>query len=145
MSRQIIVLLLFFTIWYTKANKIGVYQSLNSTFNGLKFQPKIDSNLTKGITICGRFNYPRIIEQTSILFYVKSMSTYEYLATKMGYQETFWGIADYNWILKEPIKNTFRVWAANRWHHICLALDKELSHFVVVKVILDFIISQITI
>ena len=136
MSRQIIVLLAFFTFWYTKANLIGVYQSANSENNGLKLLPKIDTNLTKGITICGRFNYPRIIEETSILFYVKSMS-YEYLATKMGYQETFWGIADYNWILKDPIKNTFRVWAANRWHHICLALDKALSHFVVVKVILD--------
>ena len=123
------------------ANTVGVYQSQgdfknssNSQINGLKFKLEPETNLDKGVTICGRFYYTRIIEATSILFYVKSMSTYEFLATKMGYQETFWGIADYNWILKDTIRDTFRVWAANRWHHICLALDKESSHFVVVKV-----------
>ena len=131
-----IALLLFISsLKYTSA--IEVYRSILtngsvSILNGLVLVPQIQTNLTRGVTICGRFYYTRIIESSSVLFFVQSKS-YQYFWARMGYQETFWGFADFNWILKDPIQDSFRIWAANRWHHICIALDKRTKHFVVVK------------
>ena len=129
------LLLLISFLKYTSA--IEVYRSILtngsvSTLNGLVLVPQIQTNLTRGVTLCGRFYYTRIIESSSVPFFVQSKS-YQYFWARMGYQETFWGFADFNWILKDPIQDSFRIWAANRWHHICIALDKRTKHFVVVK------------
>ena len=119
---------------YTSAIQIYSSKTTNgsvTSLNGLVLVPKTPNNLTQGVTLCGRFYYIRIIESLSVPFFVHSKS-YQYFLAKMGYQETFWGFADFNWILKES-ERSFRIWAANRWHHICIALDKSIKHFVVVK------------
>ena len=119
---------------YTSAIQIYSSKTTNgsvTSLNGLVLVPKTQNNLTQGVTLCGRFYYIRIIESLSVPFFVHSKS-YQYFLAKMGYQETFWGFADFNWILKES-ERSFRIWAANRWHHICIALDKSIKHFVVVK------------
>ena len=119
---------------YTSAIQIYRSKTTNgsvTSLNGLVLVPKTQNNLTQGVTLCGRFYYIRIIESLSVPFFVQSKS-YQYFLAKMGYQETFWGFADFNWILKES-ERSFRIWAANRWHHICIALDKSIKHFVVVK------------
>ena len=114
---------------------IHIYRSSNVSnidLNGLVLQTKIETDLAQGVTLCGRFYYTRIITSSSVPFYAVSQS-YKYFWARMGYHETFWGFADFNWILMDPIQSTFRIWAANRWHHICVALDKSIKHFVVVK------------
>lgn len=97
---------------------------------------KKETDFTDGLAFCGRFNYRRL-STDSVLFQFESMN----LWTWMGYDQTFLFFSQYNWIVRDVHKNSFSIWTAQRWHHICLSFDRNTSHLLFIKVGWDLLHS----
>ncbi len=124
---------------------LKVYQSTEpietpSPLAGLHLDTNQTSvQITKGLTFCVRFNY-KILSDASQLFRIEN-SQWGLLWFKVGYQASFFGLGTglgpdtrSNWIIKDLQKDRFRIWAANSWHHVCIAYDKKTSRIALVKV-----------
>jgi len=127
---------------------IKVYQStlaINapSPQSGLRLQKesvKKLSNFESGLSLCGRFNY-KLLGDAARLFVIEGQG-WSLMWSQMQYKATFISFGDSNWIIKDVEKNTFRIWMAYKWHHMCLSYDRVNKHITFVKVTLELKKSQ---
>ena len=99
----------------------------------LKSESVSRSNFTRGISICGKFNYSRIAGSAQL---IQIETPGALMWSFMGYQETFMQFGYINWVVKEVPQNNFRLWSTNRWHQICWSFDRNSSYLMFVKVLL---------
>ena len=97
--------------------------------------------LTNGFTFCVRFNY-RVLGWDSKLVSLGCTNEFnvDCIWIPAGYDLTFVGIGNFNWILKKSDDSKglktddFLVWTTNQWHQICLTFDTTSSVVSFIKV-----------
>jgi hypothetical protein len=126
---------------------ITVYEStaaLNSPkpLAGLQLAGRTQQlNLQDGLSLCARFNFLKL-SKNSKLFQLQSLK-WLFLYMSIGYDSSFFqfGVPNYDtpgsassWILKDLKRDSFLLWFAFRWHHVCISYDMKTSYISVVKV-----------
>ncbi len=107
-----------------------------------KFQ---DIFASRGLTICGRFNYKQLLHES--LFWKVASPEWDLLWMHTMYTSAFFGFGNRfpngsvireksyaNWIIKDPIRDKYLIWIADSWHSLCLAFHKPTSEIILVKV-----------
>ena len=49
-----------------------------------------------------------------------------------GYPRTYTSFN--NWLLKDPVTESFQVWTPNQWSHVCFSYDSQTAYVRMVKV-----------
>ena len=132
--------------------------------SGLKYVPtddQTDVRFTNSFTICARFNYQLLGNNAFLIDIVpKIIGSRDFFWFKINYPASWWGfgnsekgvgnivkhvfifevaqfhVSGYfsNWILQDPITDSFGIWHTYSWHHICITYDSTQSHITIAKV-----------
>ncbi len=94
----------------------------------------------QGFSICGRFNFQRIVSGKTRLFRILSNDWHMFFFN-INYDETFasFGNADEfgsspSWICAEKTNANFVMWSTQRWHAVCFSFSARSSHVTITKV-----------
>ena len=151
---------LFFTILLvTAVQGIKVYRStldfLEEKLSGLHFlNSQNHSDFAQSFGLCLRFNFKRLgkssdITKPRIIYIPSPYSKRNFLTLTAEYEGAWFHFGNYerpnaysNWVLFEPPDN-FKIWSANKWHHLCIAFEKSTSFVKLVKVLFSKLIWTI--
>ena len=94
----------------------------------------------KGFSLCGRFNYQRLLGSQTRLFFIKDHD-WQLFFFKLDYDESFvsFGNVDHtgsapSWINGELPDSNFVMWSTQRWHSVCFSFKASNSYVAIVKV-----------
>ena len=116
----------------------------NETFwgiSGLHFlKEDLSVELSGSLTFCVRFRFERF-DWNSVLWDIRKPNDWvkffqlrtEYRKT-LAYFGNFWGPAQSICTIKDLKTEEFNIWRPTRWHHVCYAYDKYVSHIALIKV-----------
>ena len=128
-----------FSLKLYKSNLPFLNESENS---GLHYTNEHEGfTFSNSITFCLRFKYQRLFKDPKILLIQEPHANNNFLMLNAQYPHTwfhfgnvYYESARSNWILKDPVKNNFNIWYANKWQHLCISYSKLTSYISVVKV-----------
>ena len=135
------ILLLLWMVQPPTVSTLMVLKSLEplnkpDPFPGMKLRRNAilnDSEFSKGITFCGRFNFlrfPRIFLEIGLANpnpFVKIKRRRE--------SEYFWLFIGGVWFEIKDVQNENKqLWITNQWQHFCLAFDADMFHVSIIKV-----------
>ena len=101
---------------------------------GLHFlkQNNTNGSFANGLTFCLRFNYKKLGSQSLIWEFGTPEDCL--MSLRAVFSATFFYF-DRRWLLlKDPIKDTFEIWYANKWQHLCMAYDLANNSLSIIKV-----------
>ncbi len=129
-----------------------MYESTSSLsdprpISGLKLanvSDNVDVTGLPGFTICGRFNFKRLMHGQTRMFQIESVEpgkSWRMMFFLIGYERSFFSFgtkdetgSSPSWIMKEVGREDFMIWSTNRWHQICIAFQLRTNHITLIKV-----------
>ena len=135
MRKWINFISIILTVRYSFSLK--VYRSLlpiESTegIAGLHYLNENSNLVASSLTFCLRFNYKKLGPTIWHMRKPEEKNSLMYLGA--WYPNTWFNFGRKWWILKDPIRDSFLVWYANKWHHLCVAYDRVNDTLTMVKV-----------
>ena len=68
----------------------------------------------------------------------------DYPATWFGFGNNYISDASASWILKNPFTKEFNIFYMNKWHHLCLAYEKNTNKISMIKVRQEKVYKDLT-
>ena len=146
-------------IFITTTSALKIYRSSlpisnTSGLSGLKYKNEPNKNIdfNDGLTACARFNYKKLGKKSRLFDFGKEGGyTKDFLWFRIGYPATWFGFGNKkegkgyvsSWVLQDPKTESYNIWYANRWHHVCIAFDAKRSHLAVIKVCILFAFARV--
>ena len=135
------ILLLLWMVQPPTVSTLMVLKSLEplnkpDPFPGMKLRRNSilnDSEFSKGITFCGRFNFHRY-PQT--LFEIGLANPLPFIRIeRFKIDKNFWLlIGQISFEIKDVQNENNQLWITNQWQHFCLAFGSDTFHVSIVKV-----------
>ena len=151
---KLLVMILITTSSGLKIYRSNLPISSNSGLSGLKYKNEPNKNIdfNDGLTACARFNYKKLGKKSRLFDFGKEGGyTKDFLWFRIGYPATWFGFGNKkegkgyvsSWVLQDPKTESYNIWYANRWHHVCIAFDAKRSHIAVIKVSILFVSASV--
>ena len=135
------ILLLLWMVQPPAVNTFLVLKSLEpldkpDPFPGMKLRRNSilkDSEFSKGITFCGRFNFRRF---SPVLLEIGLVNSPSFIKiARLGDKENFWlYIGGVSFEIKDVQNENNQLWITNQWQNLCLAFTTDTFHISIIKV-----------
>ena len=135
------ILLLLWMVQPPTVNSLMVLKSLEpfdepDPFSGAELRRISvlnDSEFSRGITFCGRFNFLRFPQE---LLQIGSRNPFPFIRIKRKKLDKNFhlSIGDVWFEIKSVYNENNQLWITNQWQHFCLAFDVDTLHISIIKV-----------